>query len=344
MPFPSIPPPKVSVAMVTYNHEKFIAQAIESVLMQETTFPIELVIGEDCSTDNTRNIVKRCAALRPDVVWPIFHECNVGMHRNAEAVRKACRGQYIACLEGDDYWTSPHKLQKQVDFLDRHPDFSICGHRMMHVFPDRPECTPYPSPVQKESGTLEDILRWNYLPTCSVVYRAGLLEDLPAWLADLDHGDWPMWVLLAERGQIGFFNEVMADYRVHSGGVWMGASIEARIAGLEKTIKTIHNHLTTPRPAARRTALFTMHLFGARHFNSQAQYAKARARLLLALASDPVGFARAAEVRKLIMEQVHFYAVVKGREPVKRKYYRARIWAGAERRKMWKSAKALVGW
>jgi len=188
MPLPSSPRPKVSVAMITYNHEKCIAQAIESVLMQETTFPIELVIGEDYSTDNTREIVKRYAALRPDVIQPLLHERNVGMRGNGDAVLEACRGQYIACLEGDDYWTSPQKLQRQVDFLDQHPDYSICGHRFMNVFSDHPEWPPSASPVQKESGTLRDILRWNYLLTCTVMYRAGLVTGIPTPFKRLRHG------------------------------------------------------------------------------------------------------------------------------------------------------------
>jgi glycosyltransferase involved in cell wall biosynthesis len=111
---PFRPPPKVSIAMITYNHEKFIAQAMESVLAQQTDFPIELVIGEDCSTDGTREIVEQFAARYPDVIRPILHEKNVGMHRNGQAVLEACNGEYLAFLEGDDYWTNPAKLQSQV--------------------------------------------------------------------------------------------------------------------------------------------------------------------------------------------------------------------------------------
>ncbi|HCL92075.1 MAG TPA: glycosyltransferase [Verrucomicrobiota bacterium] len=327
--------------MLTYNHEKYIAQAIESVLMQEINFPIELVIGEDCSTDGTREIVKQFAARRPDIIRPILHDQNIGMHRNGEAVGKVCRGEYIACLEGDDYWTAPDKLQKQVEFLDRRPDYSICGHRVMHIFEDRPECTPSPSPVQKESGTLEDILRWNYLPTCSVMYRAALGAERPAWFIGLSHGDWPRWALLAQRGRIGFINEVMARYRVHSGGVWMGASVEARLAGLESTIKAIHKHLNKSHPGARRAALFTLHLSGASQFYRQAHYAKTWTRLLRALASNPVAFAKSSEVRRLLSHEVRRCAVIKGLKCVKRNYYRARIWAGAERRKFSGRARAL---
>ena len=131
-PSPSVSPspsPKVSVVMLTYNHEKFIAQAIESVLIQRTNFPIELVVGEDCSTDGTREIVRRYAAARPDIIRLVFHEKNVGAYENGQDVLAACQGEYIALLEGDDYWTSPDKLQRQADYLDAQPACALCFHR-----------------------------------------------------------------------------------------------------------------------------------------------------------------------------------------------------------------------
>ena len=335
--------PKVSVAMLAYNHERFIMQAIESVLMQETDFPIELVIGEDCSTDATREIVKKFAAHYPNVIRTILHERNVGMHRNSEAVGKACRGHYIACLEGDDYWTCPHKLQKQVNFLDQHPDYSLCGHRVMHIFDKCPECSPHFSPVQEESGTIEDILRWNYLPSCSVVYRAGLLAELPAWLQQLPHGDWPLWVLLAERGRIGFFNEIMAHYRVHEGGVWMGAPLQARLASLRKTIHAIHRHLPEAHREARRCALFTLNLSGARDFANHAACATSCRYLACALLSHPLAFARSVEVRALLQKQYDYFFVQRGIQPLKQDYYRARIWLGAKRRAIVNSLKSAAG-
>ena len=109
--------PTVSVAVITYNHEKFIGQAIESVLMQETAFVVELVIGEDCSTDGTRRIVQAYAEKYPNVIRALLPEKNLGMARNYDAVWQACRGKYIAWLEGDDYWRTPQKLQKQVALM-----------------------------------------------------------------------------------------------------------------------------------------------------------------------------------------------------------------------------------
>src|SRR3712207_1086613 len=101
---------KVSVLMLAYNHEKFIAQALDSALMQQVNFDYEIVIGEDCSTDNTRDILIRYQKEYPHRIRLLLPEKNLGMHDNLIQTFKACRGDYIAFLEGDDYWTSPNKL------------------------------------------------------------------------------------------------------------------------------------------------------------------------------------------------------------------------------------------
>jgi glycosyltransferase involved in cell wall biosynthesis len=107
---------KVSVLMITYNHEKFIAQAIDSILMQQTDFEYEIVVGDDFSKDRTRAILDNYKKKHPSKIKLLFPDRNLGMHRNFIQTLNSCQGQYVALLEGDDYWTSPYKLQKQVDF------------------------------------------------------------------------------------------------------------------------------------------------------------------------------------------------------------------------------------
>lgn len=119
--------PLVSVGILTYNHEKYIAEAIESVLRQKVNFKYEIVIAEDCSTDNTRNIVIEYQKKYPDIIRLILQPHNVGMQENSNILRRACRGFYRANLEGDDYWAVDDKLQQQVDFLEMHPDFIAIG-------------------------------------------------------------------------------------------------------------------------------------------------------------------------------------------------------------------------
>jgi glycosyltransferase involved in cell wall biosynthesis len=127
---------KVSVLMLTYNHEAYVAQALESVLMQQTDFAYEIVLGEDCSTDHTREIVIDFQRQFPEKLRLLLPAQNLGMHQNFMQTLNACTGKYIALLEGDDCWTSPYKLQRQADYLDRNNDFAICFHNARMCFED----------------------------------------------------------------------------------------------------------------------------------------------------------------------------------------------------------------
>ena len=124
--------PLLSVVTITYNHAPYIAKCIESVLMQQVNFPMEFIIAEDCSTDGTRAICEEYAKKYPDLIRLITSETNVGVNPNELRAMKAVKGKYIAYCEGDDYWTDPLKLQKQVDFLESHSDYSVCFHRCQH--------------------------------------------------------------------------------------------------------------------------------------------------------------------------------------------------------------------
>lgn len=121
--------PTVSVCMITYNHERYIKQAIESILMQETTFLVELVIGEDHSNDNTRQICEKYASEFPHIIRLLHSDINLGMERNFLRTLESCRGKYIALCEGDDYWTYSQKLQRQVEFLEKKSEYNLICHR-----------------------------------------------------------------------------------------------------------------------------------------------------------------------------------------------------------------------
>ena len=120
---------KLSVIFITYNHEKYVEKALRSVCEQETDFPFEVVVGEDCSTDSTRDILKKVAAEYPEKVRLLFREKNFGRPTlNVYNTTMECRGEYLAYLEGDDYWTDRNKLKKQVTFLEEHPEYIACTH------------------------------------------------------------------------------------------------------------------------------------------------------------------------------------------------------------------------
>lgn len=213
--------PLVSVFMVTYNHERYIRQAIESALMQKTDFPFEIVIGEDCSTDNTRTIVLDYEQRYPGKIRVVRSDHNVGAVANATRTLAVCRGKYVAFLEGDDYWTDAGKLQKQVGFLETHPDFSICFHGSLEVDSNGNEIKKFDlNADQAEVTTIEDLSKGNYIYTASSIFRNNLVPDIPDWLRGLNAGDYPLHLRLAQLGKIKFFPDKMSAYRIHTGGMF----------------------------------------------------------------------------------------------------------------------------
>jgi glycosyltransferase involved in cell wall biosynthesis len=219
---------KVSVCMITYNQEAFISEAIESVLIQQTDFEYELVIGEDCSTDRTREIVVEYANNYPDRIRTLLHEHNMGLmgKNNLVATYHACRGKYIALLEGDDYWTDPLKLQKQVDYLETHPECALCFHNVLMIHNDKSQPDRlYNSIYQKEISNFEDLLTSYFTQTCSVMFRNGLIMKFPDVFYHVFAGDRLLFLFVSEHGFLGYINQVMSVYRIHSGGVWSPTSL-----------------------------------------------------------------------------------------------------------------------
>jgi glycosyltransferase involved in cell wall biosynthesis len=223
---------KVSVLTITYNQEQFIAQTVESALQQVTAFDYEIVIAEDCSTDATRDIVRRLAAANPGRVRLILNDRNLGMHQNSIQAYFACQGEYVAVLEGDDYWTSPHKLQRQADFLDKHPECVVCFHDALVTYEGVEPNHPFCRADQKAFSNFEDVLQENFVPTCSIMYRNRLLSRFPDWWSDLAVGDWPFLLLHARHGTIGYLKEVMAVHRKHPGGAWTRESVVNKARGV----------------------------------------------------------------------------------------------------------------
>ncbi|MBO3462255.1 glycosyltransferase [Aetokthonos hydrillicola CCALA 1050] len=220
---------KVSVCVPAYNHEKYIAQMLDGALMQQTNFPFEIVIGDDASTDNTQAIIREYVAANPGRIRAYLHEENLGPkeprefagRNNVLFLLKACKGEYVAMCEGDDYWTDPFKLQKQVDFLDVNPDFAICHHNMEVIYEDGSASHFFNNPDQKLTSTIEDLLEdsW-FMATASWVYRNYFLtNDFAGWHAKAAAGDWAIMIQLAARGKIGYLPETMGVYRKHSAGL-----------------------------------------------------------------------------------------------------------------------------
>ena len=218
---------KLSVCMITYNHENFIAQAIESVLMQKTNFDFELVIGEDFSIDRTREICISYKRKYPEKINLILNEKNLGMIPNFINTIHQCKGEYIALLEGDDYWTDPYKLQKQVDFLETNLDFSICAHKVKVLINNKLKEDNFLRITPKIS-TQEHLARGNYLRTLSVVVRFPKNKKfvIPQGIRLGDHFS---WMYISQYGKIMVLDEIMGVYRYHSKGNWSGAEKKTKI-------------------------------------------------------------------------------------------------------------------
>jgi glycosyltransferase involved in cell wall biosynthesis len=224
--------PTVSVVLRTYDHEPFVAQAIESVLIQDAPFPFELVIGEDCSTDRTREIVAGYAERHPEIVRAVLPERNVGHGEIFKRALEATRGELIAYLDGDDYWTSPAKLRRQVDFLEANPDCPSCFHDVSLVYGERGTPSGAVNPqLAEDRFLLEDILLDCFVPAPAVMFRRAVADRLPAWAFDVVWIDWLIHICAATLGPVGYIPATLAAYRVHRGGMFSALD---RISQLEE--------------------------------------------------------------------------------------------------------------
>lgn len=207
--------PLLSIALITYNQEKYIAECIESMINQLTDFPFEIVIGEDFSTDNTRNICIDYQKKYPHLIRILAHDSNLGMMGNWIATINACVGDYVAICEGDDYWIDPLKLQKQVDFLSANTSFSLCATRSkIDMYGDITINT-----IEKNILDTKDILLEDWgLMTATLVFRKDSLK-IPTWFNKVRNGDYSLQLLVSLNGLIKILPDVTSVYRIHEAGV-----------------------------------------------------------------------------------------------------------------------------
>ncbi|MDR0789418.1 MAG: glycosyltransferase [Bacteroidales bacterium] len=200
--------------MITYNHEDYIAQAIEGVLMQKTDFPIELVISEDCGTDRTREICIDYQQKYPDIIKLLLPEHNLGVSQNFMQTVRACKGRYIAMCEGDDYWTDFLKLQKQVDFMEANPDYGLV-HTRFEIYYQAYSKFNTTVLCKKEGNIFKDLLFDNFIGTLTVLLRKELYEEaFSAGILDLFMmSDYPFWLYIAKRNKVGYIKDCTAVYR-----------------------------------------------------------------------------------------------------------------------------------
>lgn len=237
--------PKVSVNIITFNHAEYIAKALDSVLTQRASFDYEIVVGDDCSSDGTREIIEEFHRAWPGKIRPLLRQKNVGMMRNFAETMEQCTGEYIAILEGDDYWTIPIKLQSQADYLDNHPECALCHHRVEHIeSPTGKTIREFP-PLRYRTvqANGRDLAMYNYIQTCSVMFRRKWLPQLDAQFLELKLGDWPIFALLSQHGTIGYLDQTMAHYRVHGTNTWNKRPADYKLRAMEQMAWYLYDRL-----------------------------------------------------------------------------------------------------
>lgn len=234
--------PLLSVLMITYNHEAYIGRSIESVLSQKTDFPFELVIGDDHSTDNTKEIAMSYAERYPETIKLLSHSTNLGVIPNFQNTLERCNGRYVAILEGDDRWIDERKLQKQVNFMERNPDYVLCGghtvsesssnklvYKIIRAFKYLRKGS-----LKLQTFELDEVIIANHFKTLTVVFRSEYLRQPwnPAFRASTIL-DWLIYISLGLNNdkKVKYANlpDILAAYNVHSGGIFSGTTMARRL-------------------------------------------------------------------------------------------------------------------
>lgn len=217
---------KVSICCITYNHEKYIEQALKSFLEQKVDFKYEILIHDDCSSDKTSDIIRRYERLYPDIIKPIYQSVNqysIGITNVTQRYNfPRARGKYIAICEGDDYWTDNKKLQKQVDILDSDPNISLCFHAAKALAMDSsyPETNIRPYKNDRFLSAAEVIDKTSAYPTASLMFPSKHIKELPDFFATAPVMDIPLQIILASKGLSFYIDSYMSVYRVGVSGSW----------------------------------------------------------------------------------------------------------------------------
>ena len=223
----------VSICCITYNHESYIEDALNGFIHQKTNFKYEIVISNDCSTDKTQQVIDKFKEKYPDLIRDISPRENLGSINNFYYALNSCKGKYIAFCEGDDYWIDENKLQIQVEFLEHNPDYGMCYTQAKKFFQDKQKFSK--NRFGNYVDSFEDLLiNGNRIPTLTVCARKELITQYAVEIKPQEHnwlmGDYPMWLYIASRSKVQFFDEVTAVYRVLQNSASHSTDIEKRIS------------------------------------------------------------------------------------------------------------------
>ncbi len=240
--------PKVSVSLITYNHEKYIAACLDSVVNQIVGFDLEIVVSDDCSTDGTAEIVSDYAVRYPGLIRPILRKQNLGLVKNAVSTIESCTGEYIALMEGDDFWIDSNKLQVQADYLDNNADCAFCFTNNYTFLEEDPGTmklffTDQNKPPQKFD--LDFFIEHNtIIPNNTKMFRREVQQaTFPDWYYSCLNWDWVLHIMQSLHGKMGYIDIVTLAYRRHPGAVFMSKDrIRVLLNGIN-TAMAINKHL-----------------------------------------------------------------------------------------------------
>lgn len=236
----------LSVCIRSYNQEHFICEALESVLVQKTDFPFEIIVSDDCSKDGTRDILKGYQSRYPDKIRLLLHDSNLGGPNNLRAVIEASTARYVCCLDGDDFFTDTYKLQKQVDFLEANEEYAACFHNTWIVNEQGYKLGLF---NQLNFHAIHDakefISEYWFVPIHSAVIRRDYIE-LPDWYDTVMNDDYVIHLSVARHGAYYFMPDVMVAYRKHAGEI--STAYRNRVL-VDTQLKTILENMKPLYPA-----------------------------------------------------------------------------------------------
>lgn len=221
--------PSVDVILCCYNQEEYIAQAVQSILAQRVEADVRVIVADDCSTDDTMPIIRRCQSQSPFPFLYLDSDHNMGMKANYQRSFAACSADYTAILEGDDWWDSENHLAQHLNFLQSHPRHSMSYNLIAFHFQDtgrtRRQRWLYKD-IDYLSINLREQISWGNqignLSSC--VFRTSLLHSLPDTFFQLNFADWELGIMMALKGPIAMLREVTSTYRINSKGQWSALS------------------------------------------------------------------------------------------------------------------------
>ena len=231
--------PQVSVCVITYNHEDYLTQCLDSILNQKTGFSFEVIIGEDASTDGSRKVIESYL-LKYQQIKLLDKVPNMGAIPNFIRTLEASSTKYIAFCEGDDYWIDELKLQKQFNFLENNPEYGGVSTNNLWYYEDSDQFEE--SKVEEGPVTFEALCRANVINSQSILFKRILLDSLD-WIRNLKMGDWPLHLMITAHQPYYRLKDISTVYRVHGGGIHSGLKQVEKVQNQVEVLAAVLNSL-----------------------------------------------------------------------------------------------------